>query len=246
MGGVEDLRTRRGETSMRHFRLLAITFLGILAVPTVPAQTRPPQKNQIATGYKIKGPEGFAGELYITVGGKTKKIGEDALIAWIIDGGSQVVYSARDGAGGFENEGESLRVYDVNSGRTRKILAEYESIEAVLEAKLTTGETLLLVRLVDGGVGASYFAIVDPIRGEIFHRNNAELISVNGDSILLAFYRSDNWDAINKERGWFSHPDPNKVIQKIPKVKPYKTEEHDLKRELKNRVIYNKPTNGSR
>jgi len=141
---------------MRHIRLLAITFLGILAVPTVPAQTRSPQKNQIATGYKIKGPEGFAGELYITVGGKTKKIGEDALIAWIIDGGSQVVYSARDGAGGFENEGESLRVYDVNSGRTRKILAEYESIEAVLEAKLTTGETLLLVRLVDGGVGASY------------------------------------------------------------------------------------------
>ena len=233
---------------MRHLLFLAITFFGmcVLGMPTVSAQTLPPQKNQIATSYRIKGPEGFAGELYITVGGKSRKIGEDAILAWIIESGSEVVYSASDGAGGFENEGESLRVYDVNSGRIRKILAEYEGVEAVMETKLTTGETLLFVRLVDGGVGASYFAIVDPKRGEIFHRNNAEPISVNGDSILLAFYRSDDWDAINKERGWFSHPNPNKVIQKIPKVKPYKTEEHDLKRELKNRVIYNRPTNGSR
>lgn len=204
---------------------------------TLAAQT------QKATAYDIKKEsEYFGGVLFITVNGKQQKIAEQANDVWLINDGKQVVYSGRDGAGGFENEGQSLRIYDVNTGKTRKIMSEYSIIVGLSAKRLSNGQYVLLVRMEDGGLGASYFAAVDPKRGEVFHRSAAEIIEAKGDKVKLGFYKEDDWENIYSQRG--DSEFNNKTAFPTPtKVKPYKTESVDLKRILKNKVIYNKPTN---
>ena len=181
------------------------------------------------------------GRLYITVAGRERKIYNEAFDAWLVNDGRDVVFSSHDGAGGFENEGQSLRIYNVATRAVRKILSEIVGINAVQEVKTSTGKTVLLVAMSDGGLGGSYFAVVDPKRGEVFFRRWAEVTAINGDSVTLAMYRADDFEAINDERGWKPGPS-NQVILKT-KVTPYKTETHDLKRLLRNRVIYNRHPN---
>ena len=181
------------------------------------------------------------GRLYITVAGRERKIYNEAFDAWLINDGRDVVFSSHDGAGGFENEGQSLRIYNVATRAVRKILSEIVGINAVQEVKTSTGKTVLLVAMSDGGLGGSYFAVVDPKRGEVFFRRWAEVTAINGDHVTLALFRADDFEAINDERGWKPGPS-NQVISKT-KVAPYKTETHDLKRLLRNRVIYNRPPN---
>ncbi|HEX6188562.1 MAG TPA: GerMN domain-containing protein [Pyrinomonadaceae bacterium] len=181
------------------------------------------------------------GRLYITVAGRERKIYNEAFNAWLVNDGRDVVFSSHDGAGGFENEGQSLRIYNVATRAVRKILSEIVGINAVQEVKTSTGKTVLLVAMSDGGLGGSYFAVVDPKRGEVFFRRWAEVTAINGDHVTLALFRADDFEAINDERGWKPGPS-NQVISKT-KVVPYKTETHDLKRLLRNRVIYNRRPN---
>jgi hypothetical protein len=205
------------------------------------ASTASAQPRQLrATSFRLEKLETTLGhKLYITVNGRERKISNQVMGAWIFDGGKSVAYSGLDGSGGFENEGESLRIYNVRTGRARKVLSEYVAIIALMPVKISTGQLALLIRMGDGGLGASYFAVVDPRRGEIFSRNWAELVELNGDRIKLAFYNEEDWDAILGERS--GEPDnPNQVIS-TTKVKPKRFESHDLKRVLKMRVIYNKP-----
>lgn len=197
-----------------------------------------------ATKFEIKKTEGstYSGELYITVDGKEKKIADSAIEAWLISGGKDVVFSGSDGSGGFENEGQSLRIYNVQYDQTRKILSEYVGIDAVAEKKLSNGKTALLVRMSDGGLGASYFAVVDPLRGEIFYRQFAEVIKITGDFITLGFYKEDDWEKIGQQRDW-RNPNKTAAIPKPTKVRSYKTERHNLKTIVENNeVIYNKPS----
>lgn len=219
------------------FTVLSLVFSGLCAVPLAAQTPR-------ATKFEIKDSLGvnIGGALYITVGGKEQKIADQAVEAWIIDGGREIVYSGADGAGGFENEGQSLRIYTVASRRTQKILSEYFGIVALREVKLSTGVRALLVKMSDGGLGGSYLAVVDPRRGEVLFRHWAELTAIKGDFITLAFYNEDDWDAINQARDW-TNIDPNDVLAEPTKVKASKTERHDLKKVLKNKVIFNKPWN---
>jgi len=48
------------------------------------------------------------GALFVTIAGTEKRVTDQAQQAWIINGGRHVVYSSSEGAGGFENEGQSL------------------------------------------------------------------------------------------------------------------------------------------
>jgi hypothetical protein len=75
----------------------------------------------------------------------------------------------------------------------------------------------------DGGLGASYVAVVDPWRGEVFFRRWARILSHKGDTIVLGFYREADWG-----------------VEPTPKVRPYKRERHDLKSLLRRPVIVNK------
>lgn len=200
-------------------------------------------QNQKATAYEVKKESEYSGGiLFITVNGKQQKIAEQANDVWIINDGKQVVYSGRDGAGGFENEGQSLKIYDVNTGKTRKIMSEYTIVMGLSAKRLSNGQDVLLVRLEDGGLGASYFVVVDPKRGQVLSRNGAEIIETKGDLVKIGFYKEDDWEKIYTQRG--DSEFENKTAFPTPtKVKPYKTESFDLKKVLKNRVIYNKPTN---
>lgn len=204
--------------------------------------SQPAPAHARATSFRIDEPGTPRGsKLYITVAGRERDIYNEAIEAWLVNDGRDVVFSSHDGAGGFENEGQSLRIYNVGTRAVRKILSEIVGINAVQEVKTSTGKTVLLVAMSDGGLGGSYFAVVDPKRGEVFFRRWAEVTAINGDNVTLALYRADDFEAINDERGWKPGPS-NQVISKT-KVTPYKIETHDLKRLLRNRVIYNRRPN---
>lgn len=195
---------------------------------------------QKATSFEIKNVKSLmiGGQLFIKVGGKKRKIAEEAVEAWIINDGKEVVYSGADGSGGFENEGQSLRIYNVKTGKTRKIMSEYTIVMGVTSVKLSNGQNALLVRLEDGGLGASYFAVLDPKRGQVLSKNFAEPTEIKGDKVTLAFYKNEDWDAIIQKRDWKN--DTKKAIPEPTAVKPEKTETLDLKDVMKNEVIVNK------
>src|SRR5262249_28919725 len=121
-----------------------ILFVGALLLVVVTAQSLAAQPK--ATKFRIKDPETMAGgPLYVTVGGQERKIYDQALAAWIINGGQDVVFSGPDGAGGFENEGQSLRIYNVATKATRKVLSEYVAVVALKAVKTGSGAVALLV-----------------------------------------------------------------------------------------------------
>ena len=206
-----------------------------------PVTTSAQRRQAVATKFRLEQIEGagtIANRLYVTVNGRERKITNQALLAWIIDDGKRVAYSWTDGSGGFENEGQSLRIYNVRTGRIRKVLSEFMMIVALTPHRLTTGELALLIKMGDGGLGGSYFAVVDPNRGEVFYRRWAEVTAVVGDRITLAFYNPEDWENIQQERAG-KEDDPNVVVS-TTKVKPIKHERHDLKRILKLPVLVRK------
>lgn len=215
------------------YHLISLIFLLSLISTTVLAQK--------ATSFEIKSGEYgiYGGALIIKINGKKRKIADAAEAAWLINGGKEVVYSGRDGSGGFENEGQSLRIYDVKSGKTKKIMSEYTFVLGLTAVKLSNGANALLVRLGDGGLGASYFAVVDPKRGQVLSENFAELTEIKGDKASLAFYKEEDWDKILDERGMKDEKNKKAIPMKVS-VKPEKIEIFDLKEVLKNKVIVNK------
>jgi hypothetical protein len=178
------------------------------------------------TAARVARAEGeMTGAVYATINGKETKIADAGVDSWVIQRGHQLVYSGRDGSGGYENEGMSLYVYDARTGRQRKIMSEYFMVEKVAEVATRSGRTALLVELEDGGLGASYFAVVDPARGEVFFRRWARLLSRKGDIVVLAFYKEEDWE---------------KLMEPNARVRPHRTERHNLSTILKRRVIVNK------
>ena len=223
-----------------YYFLIAI-LVGVYSISIIAQDLR-------ATAFEVKKSdenysEYFGGKLFITVNGQQKMIAEQANDVWLINKGREVVYSARYGAGGYENEGQSLYIYEVATGKSRKIMSQYYIIMGVSEFKLKNGETALLVRMEDGGLGASYFSVVDPKRGEVFFRSFAEITALKEDTITLLFYKDNDWDKILQSRGADYYEGKDAFPTARAKVKAYKTEKHDLKTLLKGKVITNKPTN---
>lgn len=173
------------------------------------------------------------GALFITVGGSKRKIADEAAYAWALNGGREIVYSAGDGSGGFENVGQSLRIYDMRTGKTRKILSEYFSIAGISEVKLTTGARVLLVRGGSGERESLSFAVVDPKRGEVFALDSAELIKVKGDLITLIVGRDDAIDFEPDENDHTAFALPRRTA-------PRNVKKYDLRRLIKRKVIYNR------
>ena len=95
-----------------------------------------------------------------------------------------------------------------------------------------------MIKMEDGGLGGSYFAVVDPKRGEVFFRRWAEVTQITGDRITLAFYDPEDWYKIHEERSGKTE-DPNTVVS-TSKVKPLKVERHDLKRVITRPVLKRK------
>ena len=167
------------------------------------------------------------GALFVTIAGTEQKVTDQAQQAWIINGGRHVVYSSNEGAGGYENEGQSLHLYDVDTRNHKRIMSEYFMVQRVNEVITGNNKRALLITMEDGGLGASYLAVVDPLRGEVFFRRWVRILANNGDIIVLGFYREKDWGDLEEGK----------------KVRPYKKERHDLKTLLLRPVIVNKKEN---
>jgi hypothetical protein len=217
---------------MKHIIKVSVTTLLLVILFTcVSAQDKLASSSltRITASRVDKTENDMHGPVYATMGGKETRIADAGVETWIIQGGRKLVYSGRDGAGGFENEGMSLHIYDAPTARLSKIMSEYFMVDKVTEVTTSTKKSVLLVKLSDGGLGASYFAVVDPARGEVFFRRWALLLSRKGDVITLGRYREDDWDKLTSDEN--------------AKVTPYKKERYNLNTLLRRRVIHNKEEN---
>lgn len=205
--------------------LLTIAVVPLLIVSAVYAAANSGSSGQRATKVRIEMRDIY-GSLFVTIGGTEKKISDQAQQAWIINRGRHVVYSSSEGAGGYENEGQSLHLYDVQTGNQKRILSHYFMVETLKEVVTTRNKRALLVTMEDGGLGASYVALVDPWRGEVFFRRWARLLAHKGDTIVLGFYKEEDWGELDAS-----------------KVRPYKRERHNLNSLLRRSVIVNKKEN---
>ncbi len=202
--------------------MFAILALLIASAVNVPAQTLEPRATKIRIDMRD-----IYGALFVTIAGTEKKVTDQAQQAWIINNGRHVVYSSDQGAGGYENEGQSLHLYDVNTEKQRRIMSEYFMVDLVKEVVTSNKKRALLFTMEDGGLGASYLAVVHPLRGEVFFRRWVRILSNKGDTIVLGFYREEDWEELASGK----------------KVRPYKTERHNLNSLLQRPVIVNKKEN---
>jgi hypothetical protein len=203
--------------------MIRTLFVVVLVATFTLAQNSTPQL-ATATSVRVEKPEIY-GPLFVTIAGKEKQLTGQAQQAWIINGGRHVVYSSSEGSGGYENEGQSLHVYDIAADKHSRIMSEYFMVDDVKEVVTSNKKRALLVTMSDGGLGASYIAVVDPSRGEVFFRRWARILSQKGDTIVLGLYKEDDWEKLDSAQG---------------KVRAYKREIYDLKSLLKRRVIVNK------
>jgi len=206
--------------------VLTIAVVALLIVPTISVTAQNDgSSGQRATNVRIEMRDIY-GPLFVTIGGTEKKITDRAQQAWIINRGRHVVYSSSEGAGGYENEGQSLHLYDVATGNQKRIMSHYFMVQTVKEVVTSKNKRALLVTMEDGGLGASYVAVVDPWRGEVFFRRWARLVADKGDTIVLGFYKEEDWGELESS-----------------KVRPYKTDRYNLNSLLLRRVIVNKKEN---
>ena len=206
--------------------VLTIAVVALLIVPTISVGAQNDgSSGQRATNVRIEMRDIY-GPLFVTIGGTEKKITDQAQQAWIINRGRHVVYSSSEGAGGYENEGQSLHLYDVDTGNQKRIMSHYFMVQTVKEVVTSRSKRALLVTMEDGGLGASYVAVVDPLRGEVFFRRWARILADKGDTIVLGFYKEADWGELEAS-----------------KVRPYKKERHNLNSLLLRSVIVNKKEN---
>ena len=140
------------------------------------------------------------GAVYATIDGETRKISGEGYDAWVLDGGRYVAFSGADGAGGYENEGQSLRLYDVALGKMvnggEPVLREYYRITDVKYATDSWGNAGgILVSMQDGGLGAPHIAVVDPKRGQTWRRQMASFLGVENGVVTIGNYTADAIEA---------------------------------------------------
>jgi hypothetical protein len=165
------------------------------------------------------------GALFVVIGETECRLSEIVLKAWILSGGKQVVFSTPGGAGGYENEGQSLHIYDLASDSERVVLSEYFAITGVIAVRTHAGQDALIVEMRDGGLGASHIAIVDPNRGEVFVEQKARVVSRKGDILTLGYFHDEEWELL--ARGEI--------------VRPYRTKSYNINVLLKGKPIVREP-----
>ena len=183
-------------------------------------------------------------KLMIRVNGKVVDTGIQTRFAKIIKGGKEIVYSGENnsGSGGFENEGETVWIYNVGTKTKRKVLSQSVMIDAFIEAKLSDEKSAIVVRMSDGAVGDSHISVIDPDRGEVFSRKLAEVLKIDGNEMMLGIFRSGSWDYdYSSEKDSFRRQKGIFLSSSGPK--PHKNEKYNLKKIIENNeVIYNEHT----
>jgi hypothetical protein len=144
------------------------------------------------------------------------------------DGGAHaanaVAYARADGAGGYENEGQSLYIWAPGYKDGRKVLAEYFQIQSVEALAARSGRTVLEVVMRDGGLGATHVAFADPDHGELYRADGAEVIRRDAGSVWVGSFRDEDWEVLAQDAGT---------------VHPVRTERFDLDALLRRPVMHN-------
>lgn len=151
-----------------------------------------------------------------TIDGQEKQIAPFGYKAWVIDEGHLVAYSSK-GSGGFENEGQTLYLYNAKTGSAHRILSAKFEITGVERMESAMGKVAYLVSMEDGGLGATHIAVVDPPRGQVFHEDGATFFAVEKGSFTVNWYKDEDWAKLANHA----------------EVKPEKTKRFDLDEVLK-------------
>src|SRR6185369_18010578 len=113
--------------------VLTIAVVALMIVPTASVAAQNARSSgQRATNVRIEMRDIY-GPLFVKIGSTEKKITDQAQQAWIINDGRHVVYSSSEGAGGYENEGQSLHLYDVATDKQKRIMSHYFMVQSVKE-----------------------------------------------------------------------------------------------------------------
>jgi hypothetical protein len=126
------------------------------------------------------------GPLFLThADGRVDTVRVEAVEAWRLHDGGEVAWSGRDGGGGYENEGQSLRIAAADSVTTpRVVIRETFMIDSIEELRDRDGRRLVAVAMVDGGAGMPHLALVDPVRGVVYRAVRAR-IAERGDTLTI-------------------------------------------------------------
>ena len=119
--------------------------------------------------------------------GEETKVADGVWKEWLLPSG--VLYAGSDGAGGFENEGQSLWHLDLNTGAKRKILAEVFPIENVRQVRSSSGRLAYVLSMRDGGLGAPHVAVADPARGLVWRQTVAEVRAIRNGRLAVAILK---------------------------------------------------------
>ena len=122
--------------------------------------------------------------------GDSVVVSDSAFRVWTLGRGSLVAVSGLDGAGGYENEGQSLTLIDLSTGARRRVVADYFQIVRV-ELMEVGGQQAVLVHMRDGGQGSLHVTVVDPKRGQVFRSLHATARIVNDQILVSGFGDSE-------------------------------------------------------
>jgi len=134
-----------------------------------------------------------------------------------------VTYAKADGAGGYENEGQSLYLWAPGYREGRKLVAEYFQIQRVESLAARSGRTVLLIVMKDGGLGATHVAFADPERGELFRADGADIVQRDEGSVRIGWFRDEDWERFEQDAA----------------VHPVRTERLDLDAMLRRPAMHN-------
>lgn len=139
------------------------------------------------------------GILFATIDGHEQAIAKQVWHAWILEGGRTLLWAGSDGAGGYENEGQSLWRYNANSGHRYKVMSEVFEIENIIPTRTRSGRLALVVTMTDGGLGAPHVAVVNPLRGEVWRHMVARVAGIHNGNLAVAVLRSQDIDGAHPE-----------------------------------------------
>jgi hypothetical protein len=132
---------------------------------------------------------GPMGSVFARIDGTWRPIADRAWGAWVVEAGGAVVFSSDGGAGGYEDEGHSLHRYDVDAGTTVAVVRETALVASVVSTTAPSGQTVYLVQLRDGGLGAPQATIVVS-DGRVLHRARPATVRLLDRGVIeLSHYR---------------------------------------------------------
>lgn len=179
--------------------MLSLLAAALVLVPQAKHDDRPNDPT-LATAVWVQFMIGErTGEAMARIGDRGISVGSGALRVWLLDDGKFVGYSTPEGAGGYENEGEALFLYDIRAKHCQEALREVFPIQEVVTARSRAGRLFFVVRMRDGGLGAPHLGIVYQRRGYVWRAPFTELVLIEGGRAMIAQYKPRETD---HSEGW--------------------------------------------